>query len=52
VRGRIVSARQERPYGPRLDLSNAAFNLMRDLTVTDRGSSPPIFTDDGSLAPR
>ena len=50
--GRIVSARQERPYGPRLDRSNAAFSLMRELSETDRGSAAPRFTDDGGLAPR
>jgi poly-gamma-glutamate capsule biosynthesis protein CapA/YwtB (metallophosphatase superfamily) len=52
LKGRIVSARQERPYGPRLDRSNAAFSLMRELSETDRGSAAPRFTDDGGLAPR
>jgi poly-gamma-glutamate capsule biosynthesis protein CapA/YwtB (metallophosphatase superfamily) len=52
LKGRIVSARQERPYGPRLDPSGGAFVLMHALSEADRGPAAPIFTDDGVIAPR
>jgi poly-gamma-glutamate capsule biosynthesis protein CapA/YwtB (metallophosphatase superfamily) len=52
VEGRIVSTRQRRPDGPRLDATNEAFELMRRLSGQDRGDAAPAFGDDGTIRPR
>lgn len=51
VEGRIVSARQVRPLGPRLDPTGEAFELMRHLSIMDRGPAAPRFNDDGTFTP-
>ena len=51
VEGRIVSTRQVRPIGPRLDPGAEAFDLVRRLSVQDRGDAAPTFADDGSFVP-
>jgi Bacterial capsule synthesis protein PGA_cap len=48
--GRIVSVHQVRPIGPQLDPDGAAFALIRQLSVEDRGAAAPVFADDGSFA--
>jgi hypothetical protein len=52
VEGRIVSARQVRPIGPRLDPGAEAFDLIRRLSVQDRGDAAPAFFEDGRFARR
>jgi poly-gamma-glutamate capsule biosynthesis protein CapA/YwtB (metallophosphatase superfamily) len=51
VDGRVVSTRQVRPIGPRLDPSGEAFELMRRLSAQDRGDAAPAFFGDGRFAP-
>jgi hypothetical protein len=52
VEGRIVSTRQVRPIGPRLDPGAEAFDLIRRLSVQDRGDAAPVFAEDGGFMPR
>lgn len=47
--GRIVSTRQQRPYGPLPDPHNEAAKLVRSLTLSDFPSSPLIIDNDGTL---
>jgi hypothetical protein len=51
VEGRVVSTRQVRPIGPRLDPGAEAFDLIRRLSVQDRGDAAPAFAEDGSFTP-
>ncbi len=47
--GRIVSARQSRPAGTRLDPSGEAAALMRRLTAEDFGTDSVLVTPDGRI---
>ncbi|MDR1450801.1 MAG: CapA family protein [Helicobacteraceae bacterium] len=51
IDGRIYSATQVPPGRPRLDPTNAAFNLMRDLSNEDFGYNAPLFAADGGILP-
>ncbi|MDR2034231.1 MAG: CapA family protein [Helicobacteraceae bacterium] len=51
TRGKIHSAIQVKPGGPRIDPTNAAANLMRDLSIEDFGDSAPVFTNDDEILP-
>jgi poly-gamma-glutamate capsule biosynthesis protein CapA/YwtB (metallophosphatase superfamily) len=51
LRGRIHSAVQVRPSGPRWDEENRAFDLIRGLTAETFGAEMFEFADDGSFVP-
>jgi hypothetical protein len=51
VEGQIISFRQSRPEGPRLDPAQRAATLIRDLTVQDMDGGDLEFSPDGSFRP-
>jgi poly-gamma-glutamate capsule biosynthesis protein CapA/YwtB (metallophosphatase superfamily) len=51
IKGRIHSAIQIKLVAPRLDPTNAAFNLMRDLSIEDFGENAPFFDENGAILP-
>jgi poly-gamma-glutamate capsule biosynthesis protein CapA/YwtB (metallophosphatase superfamily) len=51
TKGRIYSAIQIKPGAPRIDPTNAAFNLMRDLSIEDFGENAPVFGENGEILP-
>ena len=51
VEGRIHSTRQVRPAGPSIDPDQAAFRMMRDLSIEDFGNPGILFRDDGTIQP-
>jgi hypothetical protein len=51
VDGRLHSTVQIRPGGPQPDGSEAALNLIRDLSHQDFGSPGIAFEDDGNIRP-
>ncbi len=51
LNGRIVSTRQQRPYGPLPDPDQAAFELMKKLSLEDFGPAAPLFGSKGLLYP-
>jgi poly-gamma-glutamate capsule biosynthesis protein CapA/YwtB (metallophosphatase superfamily) len=51
TRGRIHSAVQVKPGGPRIDVTNAAAHFIRDLSIEDFALNAPKFTDDGGIFP-
>ncbi len=50
-KGRVVSARQQRPRGPVPDASQEAFKLMRRLSQEDFGPRAPLFGPGGEIFP-
>ena len=51
VSGKIISARQERPYGPVPDKEKKVYNLIRELTQEDFPETKLIFNEDGTFFP-
>ena len=51
IDGRVISARQKRPNGPRLDDSTWLVETLRKLSKRDFGEGAPTFADDGAIAP-
>jgi len=51
LRGKIHSFRQFSPGGPSADTSDAAFRLMRDLSIVDFPQSAPRFAESLSFYP-
>ena len=51
LEGKIISFRQRRPDGPRLDSQETAATLIRSLTRTDFNGGGLEFTDGGSFKP-
>ncbi|MDR0664242.1 MAG: CapA family protein [Helicobacteraceae bacterium] len=51
VKGKIYSTIQIKPGAPRIDPTNAAFNLMRDLSIEDFGENAPAFGENGEFLP-
>jgi len=49
LEGKIVSFRQQRPEGPRLDAQQRAATLMRELTLTDLDGGNLVFDPDGGF---
>ncbi len=49
IEGRIHSTVQVRPGGPRLDPTQKALQVIRDLSAADLADSGLLFTDDGRL---
>lgn len=47
--GRIISARQQRPWGPLLDDKHTAAQLIADLTVADFPDTPIEILSDGTI---
>lgn len=49
--GRVVSARQKRPHGPRPDAPAWLVKTLRSLSKADFGEAAPTIADDGAIAP-
>lgn len=49
VEGRIISAQQIRPHGPKLDAEHRAAKLIKNLTEADFPATPLKIEDDGRL---
>ena len=51
VSGEIISTKQERPYGPLLDSTYTAFNLIKKLTQSDFPLTKLIFENNRMITP-
>ena len=51
VSGQVYSTVQERPAGPRLDASQRALHLLRNLSIQDFGNPGLQFGEDGAITP-
>jgi hypothetical protein len=49
ISGKIIPAKQEGKGGPKLDPSNAAIRVVRNLSVADFGTNAPKIADDGTI---
>jgi hypothetical protein len=52
VEGKIVAGKQEGKGGPKLDTSNAAIRVVRNLSTADFGANAPKIADDGTVTPK
>jgi poly-gamma-glutamate capsule biosynthesis protein CapA/YwtB (metallophosphatase superfamily) len=52
VEGKIVAGKQEGKGGPKLDSSNAAIRVVRNLSTADFGANAPKIADDGTVTPK
>ena len=51
VEGRIHSTHQVRPAGPSIDPNQAAYRMMRNLSIEVFGNPGILFRDDGTIQP-
>ena len=51
ISGQVYSTIQERPAGPRLDASQRALHLLRNLSIQDFGNPGLHFAEEGAITP-